>query len=517
MSRRFRACNNASSVARGTDSALFKTSAPSLSRTKDLLHCNDPLLDVEKEGLRELIDGSYSALASLDQQIIEARQALDSLIQKRQLAESNIIDAKRLLHPMRSLPDDVLSEIFHHCVPKWKGIGFGLHNSLDPRRPPWTLSYVSRRWRDLSLSLPQLWTCIRLDFREYRAVSMRAMLTRLALILERSKNMDLFVALLAISTISDHPAFVLLDLSAPRWRRLSVCIPRACLQALSGTSFSRLEELSATTTRPNQDVFAAPVNTFWNTGSLRSVTILSNETCDSVTRDSAYRLFPPPWSGIETYMCNPSSRDDWDHLKKLTTLKSLNLAGWPRLCSFYLTELPPSTVPTVTVLRISEQQCALYAGMTAKLFQNNILILPSLSTLEIEFWRNSIPSFPPSHLLKSLNTLMIQDAMESLANPHRVLQFLKAMSHIKTLVIDGRRGSDFFQDLTVQPGRDVILPNLHFLRLQGDCQPLLYPVVLDFPESRCRWDSGLIRGGDVSRPRPVFFEEIDLCEVQFLP
>ncbi|KAK0437698.1 hypothetical protein EV421DRAFT_1679435, partial [Armillaria borealis] len=126
------------------------------------LRSNDPLPEVEEADLRELVDESKSALATLDQQIIEARQALDSLIQKQQIIQSDIEDAKKLLHPMRSIPDDVLTEIFLDCVAR----AFESPDSLDLRNSPWTLSYVSRRWRDLSLSLPQLWTSITVDFRK---------------------------------------------------------------------------------------------------------------------------------------------------------------------------------------------------------------------------------------------------------------------------------------------------------------------------------------------------------------
>ncbi|PBK61437.1 hypothetical protein ARMSODRAFT_841936, partial [Armillaria solidipes] len=126
------------------------------------LHSNDPLPEVEEADLRQLVDESHSALAALDQQIIEARQALDSLIQKQQIAQSDIEDAKKLLHPMRSIPDDVLTEIFLDCVART----FESPDSLDLRKCPWSLSYVSRRWRDLSLSLPRLWTSIAVDFRK---------------------------------------------------------------------------------------------------------------------------------------------------------------------------------------------------------------------------------------------------------------------------------------------------------------------------------------------------------------
>ncbi|PBK80003.1 hypothetical protein ARMGADRAFT_884487, partial [Armillaria gallica] len=130
------------------------------SHIKSLLRFNDPLLEVEMADLRELVNESHSALAALDEQIIEARQALEYLIQKRQTAQSDMEDAKKLLHPMRSIPDDVLIEIFQHCAPR----AFESSDSLDLRNCPWTLSYVSKKWRDLSLSLPRLWTSLTVVF-----------------------------------------------------------------------------------------------------------------------------------------------------------------------------------------------------------------------------------------------------------------------------------------------------------------------------------------------------------------
>ncbi|KAK0216482.1 hypothetical protein EDD85DRAFT_438787 [Armillaria nabsnona] len=301
------------------------THAPSPSllsrdRVKDLLRCNDPLLEAEKTALRSLVDEAPSTLANLDQQIIEARQILDSLIQKRQVAESDFDDPNTLLHPIRSMPQDVLREIFHYCVPDWEEITSGPHqaryDSLDPRFPPWTISHVSMTWRDVSLSLPDLWTCIILDFQKYGALNMRAIMTKVALFLERSKSMDLFVTLLSPDTpLSDHPAFALLDLSAPRWRKLGVCIPRPCLQALSGTYFNRLQKLLVVL-RPANRIMAERVNTFQKTRSLRWVVIRGDETCES---------FPLPWSSIETYTCDPLLRGHWDGLKRLTTLKSLEI------------------------------------------------------------------------------------------------------------------------------------------------------------------------------------------------
>ncbi|SJL14782.1 uncharacterized protein ARMOST_18250 [Armillaria ostoyae] len=514
-------CNDIS-VPHDVNSPPLKASPSllSLDRVKDLLRCNDPLLEAEKTALRSLVDEAPSTLANLDQQIIEARQMLDSLIQKRQVAESDFDDAKTLLHPIRSMPQDVLREIFHYCVPDWEEIISGPHqaryDSLDPRFPPWTISHVSMTWKDISLSLPDLWTCITLDFRKYEALNMRAIMTKVALFLERSKNMDLFVTLLSPDTpLSDHPAFALLDLSAPRWRKFAACIQRPCLQALSGTYFNRLQKLLVVVRPINRNIMTGTVKTFQKTRSLRWAVIRGDETWDS---------FPLPWSSIETYVCDSLRRAHWDRLKRLTALKSLEITNRSQVI-FNPSELPQTTLPTVTSLRISEPRSDTGLEMTTKVIQNNLLILPSLSTLDIHFRRDKTPVFPFSHQFpNSLTTLIIRDAMESPDGIQRVLEFFETVPYVRTLGIDGRRGREFFQGLSIRPGKDVILPNLRNLQLQGDRQPFPDPVVLDFLESRCRRDDGDGEHGvtheehpDTNRPRPVFLEQIDLSEVELVP
>ncbi|KAK0454233.1 uncharacterized protein EV420DRAFT_1749537 [Desarmillaria tabescens] len=217
-------------------------------------------------------------------------------------------------------------------------------------------------------------------------------------------------------------------------------------------------------------------------------------------------------------------KNQWDSLKKLTALKLLQITSLTHT-SLDPSELPQITLPTVTSLRISEQEHNLGAGIISKIIENNILILPSLSTLKVQIFHGSIPSFPLSHQLpNSLTTLIIRDAMESPDNVQRVLQFLETVPYVNTLVIDGRRCSEFFESLTIQPGKDIILPNLRILLFQGRHQPFPDPVILDFLESRCRRDGDDAGGGAVNgkdrddgQPQWVFLEEIDLSKVELVP
>ncbi|KIY64308.1 hypothetical protein CYLTODRAFT_425347 [Cylindrobasidium torrendii FP15055 ss-10] len=71
-------------------------------------------------------------------------------------------------HPMRILPDDILTLIFEYATP-WcfaDGVGEDSFPSPDPMGsglgPPWTLSHVCKNWRAICLSRPHLWSTLRI-------------------------------------------------------------------------------------------------------------------------------------------------------------------------------------------------------------------------------------------------------------------------------------------------------------------------------------------------------------------
>ncbi|KAF9006869.1 hypothetical protein BDZ89DRAFT_965795, partial [Hymenopellis radicata] len=132
-------------------------------RVEELLRQNHPPLDVELPAFCEVVETTPAALEALDLKIAQARELLENLLSARQHAQSHFEDAKALLHPMRSIPNELLAKIFSHCIVK-------AHNhedfldALDPRAAPWLLSGVCRHWRNLAISLPHLWTHLLLDF-----------------------------------------------------------------------------------------------------------------------------------------------------------------------------------------------------------------------------------------------------------------------------------------------------------------------------------------------------------------
>ncbi|KAF8913646.1 hypothetical protein CPB85DRAFT_1219360, partial [Mucidula mucida] len=135
--------------------------SPSFS---ELLSTNAPPLDAELAGLRQIIQESSAYVDSLQSQIVKAQETLSALMGLQETASLMMADAKRILHPMRSLPEDVLAEIFLCCTPivNHHEINWSIHggefDSLSPRNHPWNISHVSHRWREITLSLPRLWS-----------------------------------------------------------------------------------------------------------------------------------------------------------------------------------------------------------------------------------------------------------------------------------------------------------------------------------------------------------------------
>ncbi|KAF9012946.1 hypothetical protein BDZ89DRAFT_963349, partial [Hymenopellis radicata] len=129
---------------------------PRTARVEELLCQNYPPLDVELSAFRKVAQDTRSALEDLDLKIVQTRELLEHLLSARQQAQSRLEDAKSILHPMRSIPNELLAEIFGHCT--LKGYDDEAADSLDPQAAPWLLTRISCRWRELAVNLPQLWT-----------------------------------------------------------------------------------------------------------------------------------------------------------------------------------------------------------------------------------------------------------------------------------------------------------------------------------------------------------------------
>ncbi|KAG7445492.1 uncharacterized protein BT62DRAFT_830734, partial [Guyanagaster necrorhizus] len=118
---------------------------------------NAPPSPEERLELAEIAAQSSRAVADLERRIAQAQGMPDSLVCELGVATEQLRSSKMLLHPIRTLSDDVLYEIFICCSPTCLMI---------PLRtlPPWTISQVSQQWRLVAVSASCLWSSISLYF-----------------------------------------------------------------------------------------------------------------------------------------------------------------------------------------------------------------------------------------------------------------------------------------------------------------------------------------------------------------
>ncbi|KAJ7590109.1 hypothetical protein C8J56DRAFT_936906 [Mycena floridula] len=179
---------------------------------------------------------------------------------------------KGLLHPIRLLPVEILREIFRHCMANGHG-----ENSDDPSSP-YNLVAVSQRWRDISTSLPELWTTSAVGCSRQISDSM------LISMLEWSAS-----ALLDISIGREAEYFHLPRLipSSSRWKTLTLELNRINAWKLTdgvhhvrGWHLDSLTELSISFT---EDVYLTEVSVFEVAPLLQKVEFIYEQEDGSLT------------------------------------------------------------------------------------------------------------------------------------------------------------------------------------------------------------------------------------------
>ncbi|KAF9020674.1 hypothetical protein BDZ89DRAFT_958080, partial [Hymenopellis radicata] len=152
-----------------TEPSLIDT--PSSPRVLELLSVNTPPRDdAEINDLRRMVQESSALVESLQDQLKTAQETVSTLQALRDNTLRRLVDVKNILHPIRSLPQDLLAEIFLLCTPIIDETmrDFDEYDpefdTLCPHNHPWNLSHVCRRWRKTALALPRLWSTIYLNF-----------------------------------------------------------------------------------------------------------------------------------------------------------------------------------------------------------------------------------------------------------------------------------------------------------------------------------------------------------------
>ncbi|KAJ7755487.1 hypothetical protein B0H16DRAFT_1253049, partial [Mycena metata] len=126
-----------------------------------------------------------TGIVHVEEKMADLERVLDRLRLRRQGLHDFIAKHRRVLAPIRRLPNELLSEIFSHCVERdpyeW-----------DPTtNVEWILVQVSRAWRAVSISMPQMWN--RISISNASAPKNMDLKAALSLQLERSAHLPLAI------------------------------------------------------------------------------------------------------------------------------------------------------------------------------------------------------------------------------------------------------------------------------------------------------------------------------------
>ncbi|KIJ92657.1 hypothetical protein K443DRAFT_76470, partial [Laccaria amethystina LaAM-08-1] len=118
------------------------------------LTSNVPPTTLEATQISSVEHKLLSDLLDVKDQIEEHEDILSDLRARQREQRRLLKKCKSLRSLVRSLPDELLSQIFMECIPE-RGVTVCLETSL--REAPMLLCHVCSKWRSVAFSTPQLW------------------------------------------------------------------------------------------------------------------------------------------------------------------------------------------------------------------------------------------------------------------------------------------------------------------------------------------------------------------------
>ncbi|KAF8827300.1 hypothetical protein HHX47_DHR5001127 [Lentinula edodes] len=136
------------------------------ARIDNFLHTNDFFTEEEGNIFRSFIGNGQSKLNHLEARIISVKALLAELEGAKAELVKALSEQKKILNPMRRMPEDLLVEIFLQGAGIYTDPGEyfpSAGHSLDLGSPPWTYSRVCRRWKDIAMRTPRVWTRVKIE------------------------------------------------------------------------------------------------------------------------------------------------------------------------------------------------------------------------------------------------------------------------------------------------------------------------------------------------------------------
>ncbi|KIY72090.1 hypothetical protein CYLTODRAFT_418267, partial [Cylindrobasidium torrendii FP15055 ss-10] len=183
---------------------------------------------------------------------------------EKQRLETLIMDTRWTLYYAcaRTLPDDILRIVFQFAFDSREDPK--ISDTLRHNREPWTFAQVCRRWRNLVLATPELWTVVGLDFdfHALRQDTPAAVESRLSLFLTRSTKRLLRVTIAMPTKTRFNDWKTVLDLifrESRRWVSLDLrSDQRDMSNILSSRTYPNLRHFALISRRDGADSWSIP-------------------------------------------------------------------------------------------------------------------------------------------------------------------------------------------------------------------------------------------------------------------
>ncbi|KAJ7604988.1 hypothetical protein FB45DRAFT_1069706 [Roridomyces roridus] len=256
--------------------ADFSTAASPGTRLYQLLNSNDAPTEIDRVAAKSTISALDSRLALLNDEITR----LEALKAERTSLAALRVQSQAVLSPIRSLPPEILSEIFFWTIPLADVLV--QHRQLD--LASWSVTQISARWREIAISTPSLWSQVVLSYSRGVVWPIEAVETQM----RRARSLRIyFVPSRTVDAAPQLEMFQLLAAQSSRWEELVLGVTRPLIPAIAAIR-DRVPLLSRLWLQWDDDpadidMDSVSVSCFSNAPSLRQVCVAEELASPSVS------------------------------------------------------------------------------------------------------------------------------------------------------------------------------------------------------------------------------------------
>lgn len=160
------------------------------------------------------IDKAEEVISLLDEDVSLLSELLQHLTTRRKAFHDHVQEHRRLISPLRRLPDELMSDIFVEYYRQKRASASDLFIGQHALQP---ILRTSRRWRAVAMSTPELWTSVRMTF---KATPLDEIINHVKRLLERSRQRPLAISLDLMNVEPPESADRCVDAITPHFPRI---------------------------------------------------------------------------------------------------------------------------------------------------------------------------------------------------------------------------------------------------------------------------------------------------------